>query len=169
MSSGLEVHEVSLGEHVPDAAVEHTSAKVDALVPRLHHEHTLMVDKLLIIGVVGIDDLLTVWEVEEVVKRVDNVVEVVVGVVAVGHRSAEVILCVKHVLVAALVVFVAVVAVRADELGIEFVSLLRALEKLVSRIHLLVGVGVEEAGGPKRGGIFAQIGGVDVRAKVQLL
>ena len=161
--------EASLGEHVPDAAVEHASVKVDALVPRLHHEQTLMVDKLLIIGVVVIDDILPVCEVEEVVKRVDNVVEVVVGVGAVDHRSAEVILCVKHVLVAALVVFVAVVAVRADELGIELISLLRAFENVFSRVHLLVGVGVEETSGPLCGGILGQVGGVGVRAKVQLL
>ena len=52
---------------------------------------------------------------------------------------------------------------------IELVSLLRALENVVSLIDLLVGVGVEEASVPKGGGIFGQVRGIDARAKVQLL
>ena len=52
---------------------------------------------------------------------------------------------------------------------IELVSLLRALENVLSLIDRLVGVGVEEAGVPVGGGICGQVGAIDVRAKVQLL
>ena len=94
MSSGIALNEASLGKEVPDAAVEHASVEVDALVPRLDHELVLMVDKLLLFGVVGIDDILPVVEVEEVVSLVDHVVEVLLRVAAIRHRSAPVILCV---------------------------------------------------------------------------
>ena len=92
MSSGIALDEATLGEEVPDAAVEHASVEVYALVPRLEHELVLMVDELLLIFVVGFDDILPVVEIEEVVSLVDHVVEVVVRVAAVGHRSAPVIL-----------------------------------------------------------------------------
>ena len=54
----------------------------------------MMVDELLLIGVIGINDILPVGEVEEVVSLVDHVVEVVVciPVAAVSQRSAPVIL-----------------------------------------------------------------------------
>ena len=92
MSSDIALDEAPLGEEVPDTAVEHAGVEVDALVPRLEHELVLMVDELLLIGVVGIDDILPVGEVEEVVSLVDHVVEVVLSIAALVHRSAPVIL-----------------------------------------------------------------------------
>ena len=94
MSSDIALDEAPLGEEVPDAAVEHASVEVVALVPRLEHELVLMVGELLLIGVVGIDYVLPVVEVEEVVSLVDHVVEVVerIPVAAVSQRSAPVIL-----------------------------------------------------------------------------
>ena len=128
-----------------------------------------MVDKLLLIGVVGFNDFLPVGEVEEVVSLVDYFVEVLLRVAAIRHRSAPVILCVYHELVSGPVVLVDVIAVRHAELVIELVSLLRALENVLSLIDRLVGEGVEEAGVPVGGGICGQVGAIDVRAKVQLL
>ena len=93
------MHHASLGEEHPDAAVEHSSVEVligvyFALIPRPEHERVLIFDGNLLFGVVGIDDILPVGEVEEVVSLVDHVVEVVVciPVVAASQRSAPVIL-----------------------------------------------------------------------------
>ena len=81
-----------LDEEIPDAAVEQASVPEFALVPILEHELVLIVDELLLIGVVGIDDILPVVKVEEVVRLYDHVFEVAIRPETVGHRLAEVIL-----------------------------------------------------------------------------
>ena len=48
-------------------------------------------------------------------------------------------------------------AIRAGKLGIELVSLLRALENIVSHVDSLVGVSVEEASGSLGGGILRKV------------
>ena len=162
--------EAPLGEDVPDAAVEHASVEVDALVPRLEHLHVLVVDQFLIGLVVFVNDVFPVGQVEEVVSFVDHRIEVVVRVAAVDHRAAEVILRVEHVLVALLVLLVIVGVERIDELGIELNSPLRALDNVVPLVDRLVAVSVEEASEPLGGGIGGQILVGDIAgAEVELL
>ena len=99
----------------------------------------------------------------------DHRFEVVVRATAVDHRATEVILRVKNELVAFLVLPVIVGVVRADELVIKLLYMLRALDKVVCPIDLLPGVHIEEARVPLGGGIVGQVFVVDARAKVELL
>ena len=152
--------EASLGEEIPNSAVEHSCVEVDAIVPFEEHKLLLMVDNLLIFFVVLCNDVFPVAQIEEVVGLVDHFVEEVLGITAVNHRLAPKILRILHHLVAILVFLVVVVTKSFFQLVIEIVSLVGALYNVVSVILLLILVGVEETSVPLSGGVFGQIGAI---------
>ena len=154
------MYEASLGEEIPDSAVEHSCVEVDAIVPFEEHKFLLMVDYFLIFFIVLSHDILPVAQIEEVVSIVDHAIEELLGVTAVHHGLAEKILRTAHHLVSILVFLVVVVAKRFFQLVIEIVSLVGALNDVVSVILLLVLEGVEETSVPLSGGVHWQIGAI---------
>lgn len=147
------MHHASLGEKVPDSAVEHAGIEVDAIIPCIQHELVLMVDQLLLSRVVCVEDVLPVMEIKEIVSVVDHLVEVVISVAAVGHRSTEIILRILNVCITGLISFVVVFVVRLGELCIELVPLIRATDDVVALIDLLVSIGVKETSVPLSGSV----------------
>ena len=116
-----------------------------------------MVDQFLVGIVVVFHNVLPVGEIKEIVSLVDHLVEVVIRVAAVGHRSTEIILRIYHVLVARLVIFVVVLCVRLGKLFIECIPLVSATDDVVPLIDRLVSIGVEETGVPLSGTVLGQI------------
>ena len=155
--SSIAMDETSLSEEIPDSAVEHSCVEVDAIVPFEEHKLLLMVDNLLIVCIVLCNDVFPVAQIEEVVGLVDHFVEEVLGVTAVNHRLAEKILRTFHHLVSILVFLVVVVTKSIFQLVIEIVSLVGALNDVVSVILHLILVGIEETSVPLSGGVFGQI------------
>ena len=83
-SDGLIVSHV-----VPDTSVEHSSVKVDALIPARLSESPLLVDNSLVLLVVGFQDVLPSFLAEEGVSFVGELIKAIVGLRAVSHRDAE--------------------------------------------------------------------------------
>ena len=92
-------------------------------------------------------------EIKEIVSGVDHLVEVVISVAAVGHRSTEIILRILNVCITGLISFVVVFVVRLGELCIELVPLIRATDDVVALIDLLVSIGVKETSVPLSGSV----------------
>ena len=67
--------EASLGEEVPDAAIEHASVEVDAFVPRLQHKVDLVVDQHLLVLVVGFHNIHPVVKSEEIMSSADHLLK----------------------------------------------------------------------------------------------
>ena len=76
---------LSVGEVVPDTAVEHTSVEIDTLVPARLAERPLLVDNSLVGIHVGTDNILPAFLVEEGVGSVSHILEVLVRLRAVSH------------------------------------------------------------------------------------
>ena len=77
--------ELSVGELVPDATVEHTSVEVDTLVPAGQVLLPLLVNKGLVGRVVGVDSVLPPVMIEEDVSPLGHLLEVLVCIGAVSH------------------------------------------------------------------------------------
>ena len=110
---------LSVGEVVPDAAVEHASVEVDALVPRSQTVAPLHVDQILVLVVVGLYDVLPSVLIEEIVSCSCHVLEKLIGICAIFHRVAVVWLGIANRPVATVIHLIIVLVVGAAELDVK--------------------------------------------------